>query len=130
MEYVNPPCNLLSEHFRRLRLLASADPHGDGDPYLATAAALNNKLAAAGCIYLRRRLAAVGLVWMDGGMDELWEGRRPSAAHPFFLPDEFLSVGGGCVTEISPPARVSLCDAAAAVLCRSRRKRRDGGGRR
>lgn len=37
-------------------------------------------------------------------MDELGEGRRPSAAHPFFLPDEFLSVGGACVTEISRPS--------------------------
>lgn len=67
MEYVNPPCNLLSEHFRRLRLSASADTPGDGDPYLA--AALHNKLAAAGCIYLGHRSAAVGLVWVDGWMD-------------------------------------------------------------
>lgn len=39
--------------------------------------------------------------WTNGWMDELGEGRRPSAAHPFFLPDEFLSVGAVCVTEIS-----------------------------
>lgn len=100
MEYVNSPCNLLSEHFRRLRLSASADPHGDGDPYLATAAALHNKLAAAGCIYLRCRSAAVGLVWMDGWMSS----RRADGRVLCFLPDEFLSVGAGCVTEISPPA--------------------------
>lgn len=42
-------------------------------------------------------------------MDELGEGRRPSAAHPFFLPDEFLSVGGACVTEISRPKPECHC---------------------
>lgn len=74
MEYVNPPCNLLAEHFRRLRLSASADPPGDGDPYLATAAALHNKLAAAGCIYLGRRSAAVALVWVDRRTDGRMDG--------------------------------------------------------